>query len=248
MEEGDGMIISILRSETGTHQNYRLPAGEIPLLSALVYIKETQDTTLTFSAGCRASVCGTCAVRVNGREELACSYKVKPGDVIEPLQYHPVLRDLKVDKNKAKTTLKKGQTWLHSYTEAALTPKEEHLTEKQTDCILCDSCYSACPVFAVNPDFLGPFALTRAYRYSVDKREGEPKSIVDAVQQNGVWDCTLCGECTAVCPKGIDPKMDITMLRAESVKHGHSDPSFSSQSFGTPDFGGGFGFDPNGGF
>jgi fumarate reductase iron-sulfur subunit len=243
------MQIKILRSQSNTHQSYTLPAGEIPLLSALMYIKETQDATLTFSAGCRASVCGTCAVRVNGREELACSYKVKPGDIIEPLQYHPVLRDLKVDKDKAKKTLQKGLTWLQSFQETSLTHHDEKRTEKQTDCILCDSCYSACPVFAVNPDFLGPFALTRAYRYSEDKRESDAKSIIDGIQSNGVWDCTLCGECTAVCPKGIDPKMDITMLRSSSIKFGHSDPSFSTQSFGTPDFGGGgFGFDPNAGF
>ena len=242
------MHIKILRSETNTHQSYTLPAGEIPLLSALVYIKETQDATLTFSAGCRASVCGTCAVRVNGREELACSYKVKPGDIIEPLQYHPVLRDLKVDKSKAQETLRRGTTWLQQFKESPLSHEDEKRTEKQTDCILCDSCYSACPVFAVNPDFLGPFALTRAYRYTEDKREGNAKTIIDNIQNNGIWDCTLCGECTAVCPKNIDPKMDITMLRSTSLQYGHPDPSFAAQSFGTPDFGGGFGFDPNAGF
>jgi fumarate reductase iron-sulfur subunit len=181
---------------------------------------------------------------VNGREELACAYKLRDGDVVEPLNYHPVLRDLKVDKNKAKETLFKSTAWLHDFQEASLTHKDEKLTEKQTDCILCDSCYSACPVYAVNPDFLGPFALTRAYRYSTDKREGNAKAIIDNIQTNGVWDCTLCGECTAVCPKGIDPKMDIIMLRGDSVTHGYSDPSFATQSFGTPDFG----CDPNAGF
>jgi len=160
------------------------------------------------------------------------------------LQYHPVLRDLKVDKNKAKETLVKSSAWLHSFKEATLTPKDEKFTETQTDCILCDSCYSACPVYAINPEFLGPFALTRAYRYSVDKRENDVKALVDTVQNNGVWDCTLCGECTLACPKGIDPKMDITMLRGESLNHGYTDPSFTNQSFGTPDFG----FDPNAGF
>ncbi len=243
------MQIKVLRSETNTYQLYTLPEGEIPLLNALTYIKETQDATLTFSAGCRASVCGTCSVRVNGREELACAYKVKSGDVVEPLQYHPVLRDLKVNKHKAQGTLLQSTAWMHNSQEASLTQADQGLTERQTDCILCDSCYSACPVYAVNPDFLGPFALTRAYRYTVDKREEDAKGIIDNIQSNGVWDCTLCGECTAVCPKGIDPKMDITMLRGESVKHGHSDPSFAQQSFGTPDFGGGgFGFDPNSGF
>jgi len=243
------MKIHILRSETNTQQSYTLPDKETTLLNALTHIKATLDATLTFTAGCRASVCGTCAVRVNGREELSCAYKIKEGDVVEPLQYHPVLRDLKVDKHKAKETLLKSTAWLHASQEASLTHKDEKLSETQTDCILCDSCYSACPVYAVNPDFLGPFALTRAYRYSADRRESEAKSIIDTIQTNGVWDCILCGECTAVCPKGIDPKMDITMLRGLSVQQGYDDPTFATQSFGTPDFGGGgFGFDPNGGF
>jgi len=238
------MQITILRSETSTHQTYTLADKETTLLNALTHIKSKEDASLTFTAGCRASVCGTCSVRVNGREELACAYKINDGDVVEPLQYHSVLRDLKVDKNKAKKTLLKSTAWIQNFQEASLTHKDEKLTETQTDCILCDSCYSACPVYAVNPDFLGPFALTRAYRYTSDKREGDAKAIIDNIQTNGVWDCTLCGECTAVCPKGIDPKMDITMLRGDSVTHGYSDPSFATQSFGTPDFG----FDPNAGF
>ena len=242
------MKISIQREKS--IEAFEVSSG-ITLLAALYEIKENQDASLTFSAGCRASVCGTCAVRVNGREELSCAYKVQEGDLVEPLQYHPVLRDLKIDKHKAKETLVKSTAWLQSYQEASLNHKDEMQTEKQTDCILCDSCYSACPVYAVNPDFLGPFALTRAYRYSVDKQEGNAKAIIDNIQSNGVWDCTLCGECTAVCPKGIDPKMDITMLRGTSLQFGHSDPSFATQSFGAPDFGGGdggFGFDPNAGF
>jgi fumarate reductase iron-sulfur subunit len=240
------MQITIQRDKT--IESFNVSQG-LTLLAALYEIKEKQDASLTFSAGCRASVCGTCAVRVNGKEVLSCAHKVEEGDLVEPLQYHPVLRDLKVDKDPAKKTLTRTEAWLHESREAALTHKDEMLTEKQTDCILCDSCYSACPVFAVNPDFLGPFALTRAYRYTSDKREENAKSIIDNIQTNGVWDCTLCGECTAVCPKGIDPKMDITMLRGTSLQFGHSDPNFATQSFGTPDFGGGgFGFDPNAGF
>jgi len=245
MEKGAVMEIKIQREKSV--ESFEVSHG-ITLLTALYKIKETQDASLTFSAGCRASVCGTCAVRVNGKEVLSCAYKVQEGDTIEPLQYHPVLRDLKVDKHKAKETLTKSTAWLQSYQEASLNHKDEMQTEKQTDCILCDSCYSACPVLAVNPDFLGPFTLTRAYRYSIDKQESNAKAIIDNIQTNGVWDCTLCGECTAVCPKGIDPKMDITMLRGISLQHGHTDPSFATQSFGTPDFGGGFGFDPNAGF
>jgi fumarate reductase iron-sulfur subunit len=233
------MKISIQRDKSV--ESFEVSEG-LTLLAALYEIKERTDTSLTFSAGCRSSICGTCAVRVNGKEVLACAHEISEDDLVEPLQYHPVLRDLKVDRHKAKETLHRASAWLHRTQEAILTPKDEHKTERQSDCILCDSCYSACPVFAVNPDFLGPFALTRAYRYSEDRREGDVKSIIDNIQTNGVWDCTLCGECTAVCPKGIDPKMDITMLRGTSLQHGYSDPNFASQSFGTPDFGSGFGF------
>lgn len=245
MKKGSPIKISILRSHSNTEQSYLLPDKETTLLNALTHIKATLDATLTFSAGCRASVCGTCAVRVNGKEVLSCAYKIKEGDVIEPLAYHPVLRDLKVDKQKATKTLSQSTAWLHHFQEASLTPKDEILSEIQTDCILCNACYSACPVYAVNPDFLGPFSLTRAYRYSIDKRESNTKAIIDNIQSNGIWDCTLCAECTLACPKGIDPKMDITMLRGLSIQEGYDDPSFTNQNFGTANFG----FDPQcGGF
>lgn len=238
------MKIHILRSNTKEYQSYEVEDKEQTLLHALSDIKAKDDASLTFSAGCRASVCGTCAVRVNAREVLACAYKVEEGDEIEPLNYHRVLRDLKVDKTATKETLRKSMAWLHEAKEASLTPADEKFSERQTDCILCDSCYSACPVYAVSPAFLGPFALTRAYRYSTDKREDSSKEIIDNIQDNGVWDCTLCGECTLACPKGIDPKMDIMMLRGLSVEQGYEDPSFAQQSFGVPDFG----FNPNAGF
>ena len=89
----------------------------------------------------------------------------------------------------------------------------------------------------VNPNFIGPFALTRVYRYTADPREADIKASIDAIQTNGIWDCTLCGECTAVCPQGIDPKMDITMLRGTATQFGYSDPNFQAMDFG---FGGGF--------
>lgn len=234
------MTITIFRSHTNSLQTYTVDTKETVLLQLLTYIKSTQDPTLTFMAGCRASVCGTCAVRVNGKEQLACAYKVQEGDTIEPLQYHPILRDLKVDRTQAHQTLQKTQTWLHSFCATPLTPQDSAKSETQTDCILCNACYSACPVYAVNPDFLGPFSLTRLYRYSIDKRESDAQSLLHPIQTNGIWDCTLCGECTLVCPKGIDPKMDITMLRGSSIQHGYSDPHFNNQSFGTPDFSQGF--------
>ncbi len=212
-------------------KSYQVPSG-LTLLQALQYIKANSDTTLSFNAGCRSGICGVCSVRVNTREELACSYKIQDDDTISALEYHTVVRDLIVDKKTTQETLRKATAWLHQAQTVNITIADEKVTELQSDCILCNICYSACPVYAVNPKFLGPFALTRAYRYSADKRESDIKSTIDSIQDNGVWDCTLCGECTAVCPQGIDPKMDITMLRSTSSQFGYMDPNFQTMNFG----------------
>jgi len=201
----------------------------LTLLEALQSIKTTQDATLTFNHGCRSEVCGSCAMRVNDKEVLACGYRVKEGDVITPLTKMTVVKDLVVDHAKAQETLARVKGWFAQKSSIMIQDKEqEKAIEKQTDCILCSSCFSACPVLEVDSAFLGPFALTRAYRYTNDSRADGVKEIVDAVQEKGVWDCTLCGECTAVCPQGIDPKMDIMMLRTKSVQQGYSDPTFAS--------------------
>lgn len=212
--------------------SYKIPFKSTTLLKALYHIKNYEDNSLTFSSNCRSGVCGTCAVRVNAKEVLACSYKLQEGDLIEPLAYHEVQRDLKVNKQKVRETLRTSTAWQHTTQEAVIGEQQVQQTAKQTDCILCDSCYSSCPVLEVNPNFIGPFALTRAYRYTADPREGDIQGIVDNIQSNGIWDCTLCGNCTEVCPQGIDPKMDITLLRGTSSQFGYSDPNFQAMDFG----------------
>ena len=187
------MQIKINRQNT--IETFEIPLENSTLLKALYYIKNNLDNTLTFSSNCRSSVCGTCAMRVNDKEVLACSYKVSDGDLVEPLKYHEVQRDLKVNKQKVRETLKASTAWLQSPQEAIISQEDVAKSEKQTDCILCDSCYSACPVLAVTPDFMGPFALTRVYRYSTDAREGNLAISIANVQSNGIWDCKLCGEC-----------------------------------------------------
>jgi len=224
--------VTITVQKSNGRVTYSLPIEGVTLLKALYHIKKSEDNSLTFSSNCRSGVCGTCAVRVNGKEVLACSYTIQDGDLVEPLTYHEVERDLKVNKQKRRETLKSATAWLQAPQEATITPEIVTISEKQSDCILCNSCYSSCPVLEVNPNFIGPFALTRAYRYSSDPREGSVKTIIDNIQTNGIWDCTLCGNCTEVCPQGIDPKMDINMLRATSSQFGYSDPNFQTMDFG----------------
>jgi fumarate reductase iron-sulfur subunit len=218
---------------------YEVALENATLLELLNEIKTKQDASLSFASGCRSSVCGSCSMRVNGREVLACGYKVQEGDLIEPLKNVPVIRDLVVDMNKALEFNSKAKAWQSSLSKnVSLTQEDEKRNEVQSDCILCASCYSACPVYAVNEEFLGPFSLTRVWRYVSDSREDGVGAKIDTIQSNGVWDCTLCNECTLVCPQGISSKADIEKLRSKSAMQGYMDPQFSN-------FGGGFDGSPS---
>jgi fumarate reductase iron-sulfur subunit len=218
-------------------QEYEVDMQDVTLLELLQHIKRKQDATLTFASGCKSSVCGSCALRVNGKEVLACSYKVQDGDLVEPLKNVPIIRDLVVDMGKAYTFNAKAKAWQSSLAPSInITQEDEKLNETQSECILCGSCYSACPVYAINGDFLGPFSLTRVWRYVSDKRELNQKEKIDSIQQNGIWDCTLCNECTLVCPQEISSKADIEKLRSKSAMFGYTDPNFMSG------FGGGLSF------
>ncbi len=201
------------------------------LLDLFVNIKHTQDATLCYSSGCRSGVCGSCGVRVNGVEKLACSYTPQDGDFIEPLKNAQIIKDLVIKaplefNTRAKTYLNEGEE------KVSITKEQALLNELQSDCILCYNCYSVCPVYETKPDFLGPFALTRTWRYVSDVRESEVKQKLDNVQNSGIWDCTLCNACTLVCPQEISSKADIEKLRAKSAMFGYMDPSFSSFGFG----------------
>ncbi|WP_428738608.1 succinate dehydrogenase/fumarate reductase iron-sulfur subunit [Sulfurimonas sp.] len=233
------MKITIKRDDA--FEIYELEDGAYTLLEALEKIKHEIDNTLSFSSGCRSSVCGSCAMRVNEKEVLACSYKVEDGDTVEPLNNMPIIRDLVVDMDKSYEMNVKAKAWLNKLNhEATLDHEAEKINEVQSDCILCGSCYSSCPVYAVNGEFLGPFSFTRVWKYVGDKREADAKEKIDIIQTNGVWDCTLCNNCTVVCPQNISSKADIEKLRIRSSMFGYSDPNFGNFGGG---FDSGFGFD-----
>jgi fumarate reductase iron-sulfur subunit len=220
---------------------YEVPANTT-LLKALEYIKTRLDNTLTFQSSCRSEICGSCAMRVNGKETLACRYKIKDGDIISPLRNSKIIKDLVVDSKENFQKLKTSHAFLEKYQKTDTIPKDQKQFALQSDCILCNSCYSACPVLMVNENFIGPFALTRVYRYSVDKCESDKTNKLENIQKSGIWDCTLCGECAFVCPQNIQPNMDIMMLRNLSTQNGYQNPMMQNMAnFGT-DFGG---FNPN---
>lgn len=226
------MNISIQRSHNDEEQTYNVELENVTLLTVLNHIKTKQDPTLTYSHGCRSGVCGSCAVRVNGREQLMCEYKPCDGDVIEPIRNARVIRDLVVDSSMVEKFNCAGMAWNEEGSHESVSAETMERIETQSDCILCASCFSACPVYAANPDFIGPFALTRVWRYVNDPREKNSDAKMAAVQTNGIWDCTLCGACVPVCPQAIAPMQDIKMLRTKSGMLGYPDP--------TMNFGGGF--------
>ena len=228
-------MINVSIKRDGKFVEYSCELEGATLLEVLDAIKTKQDNSLTFSSGCRSSVCGSCSMRVNEVEVLACAYKVQDGDKIEPLNNVEVIRDLVVDMDKAYSCNKKTKTWLvGSVNGVSLDAEDAQINALQSDCILCGSCYSACPVYAVNGEFLGPFALTRVWKYVSDKREVTQEQKATDIQSNGIWDCTLCNNCTVVCPQNISSKADIEKLRMKSAQYGFMDPNFGS-------FGGGFG-------
>jgi len=199
----------------------------VTLLQALEEIEKI-DPSLEYDSGCRSGVCGSCAVRVDGKEVLACQCALQKEQKVQPLRHTEVIKDLRV--TRASHTLK--DLHLHQYSNATIDDEAVQKISLQSDCILCGCCYSACPVLEVNSEFLGPFALTKVLRYVDDAKESDSMGFIDKIQTHGIWDCTLCGECALVCPQGINSKIDIMELRNKSVQSGYSDPNFQTMSFG----------------
>jgi len=197
------------------------------VLSALISIKEKQDPTLSMRYSCRMGICGSCGMVVNGKPRLACETNVlkECGEIVEvePMLGHPVLRDLVCDFDQFFSKHRSVKPWLirKDREEKFRAEKEYVQTSKQLDeylpfsyCIKCGLCVDACPVSNLNPGFLGPQALSQAYRYIADSRDEGAKLRLDALDRfEGVWGCEFLGACSVVCPKGVDPALAIQLLK-----------------------------------
>ena len=225
--------------KVSSYEEYPLDKNKT-LLENINNIKEKIDESICYKEGCRNGLCGSCAVIVNDKEVLACKTKIKNDDIIKPLRNSKVIKDLVVDSSYEEKLLQNANAYLEEYSNETINSEDEKLIDIQSNCILCQSCFSSCPVYEVNDEFLGPYALTRSFRYIQDKKEKNKKTKLASIQNNGIWDCTLCGNCTIVCPQGIDPKNDILMLRMKSIQNGYEDKNLNQNSFNMD-----FGFNPN---
>lgn len=197
------------------------------LLTVLLEIKGTQDPTLGIRRSCAHGVCGSDAMVINGKERLACKTLIKDvapaeGAVIqvEPLRNLPIQRDLMVDQHKFFENYMHVKPYFMSSEqpkekEFRQTPDERQVFEEGTKCILCVSCYSACPVIQeVNPNFLGPAAIVQAARFNDDSRdEGFEERLPLLDYPDGIWPCESRFECTRVCPRGIKITKTINLTK-----------------------------------
>lgn len=200
------------------------------VLDALNYIKDHLDGTLSFRWSCHMAVCGSCGMMVNDEPVLACKAFLRdyPGTVrVAALANLPVHRDLIGDMQGFSDKLASVKPWLipdqapEEGNEGYLqTPEELAVYRQYTMCINCLLCYAACPQVGFHKDYLGPAALTLAQRYNLDSRDGGQDERENATaSEQGVWECTFVGECSEVCPKGVDPAGAIQQMKlASSLK------------------------------
>jgi len=185
-------------------------------LDVLMYIKQSEDGSLSFRKSCAHGVCGSDAMRINGKDRLACKTLVKEiaqsdGDTVtvEPLRYFPVKKDLIVDQTLFLDRYKSVSPFLINdepvkEKERLQSPGQRKKIDDPTNCILCSACFSACPIFEKNPDFLGPAIIVQANRFNRDSRDnGFDVRLPILDNPNGVWPCENHFECTRCCPRDI---------------------------------------------
>ncbi len=201
------------------------------VLDALIYARDTYDSSLTFRHSCRQAVCGSDALFINGSQRLGCQTQV--GDLddpirVEPLPHQDVVKDLVVDMEHFYEQMHAVDPFFDPDETPAGPLTEQHQTranrekiKTSTRCIWCGACMSSCNIAAGNNEYLGPAAINKAYRFAMDEREGSEKKrerleIIE--RENGVWRCQTQFSCTNVCPKDIPLTEHIQALKREAVK------------------------------
>jgi succinate dehydrogenase / fumarate reductase iron-sulfur subunit/fumarate reductase iron-sulfur subunit len=229
------VAVSVPRFTPSTDTKPRFETHEVEVaerasvLDTLFALQRGPAPDLAFRFSCRVGMCGSCAMVVNGREQLTCSTLVKPLGTtlkIEPLRNLPVVRDLAVNLAPFFAAYKK--TMPHFTPKAGLDPndferiphasREWQALNRQPQCIDCAACYSGCTLVTVNPRYTGPMALNRALSLVVDPRDGRREERLKLVTgEDGAFRCHTLGNCRDVCPRGISPTHSIERLKRLAV-------------------------------
>ena len=213
-------------------QTYEVPCKkEWVILDALNYIKDEIDSTLTYRWSCRMGVCGSCGMMINDKPVLTCATFLTdflPGPIrVEPLDHFPVIKDLTIEMTDFVDKLKRVKPWIIREEEKSLdegeyiqTPSQLADYKQYSMCINCMLCYAACPVYGLEPTFIGPAAIALGQRYNFDSRDqGSQEREKVISHEDGIWQCTFVGECSAVCPKKVDPAEAIQRYKVASTNN-----------------------------
>jgi succinate dehydrogenase / fumarate reductase iron-sulfur subunit len=211
------------------------------VLDGILQAKDREDGSIGIRCSCRAAICGSCGVRINGKPALACHTHLdeaaktangmgwnsgdeadgQPVIIVEPMGNMPVLKDLIVDMDAVHwKKVQRVTPWLipdgPPPEREYIVPPESMIDVTQTmACIQCGACVSDCLAMEVDPLFIGPAALAKAYRFVGDPRDGQQFERLKDLSEDphGIYDCTHCFNCIEACPKGVAPMNQIMRLR-----------------------------------
>lgn len=199
------------------------------VLDCLNDIKWNQDGTLTYRRSCRSGICGSCAMTINGVNNLACEVQVhalgKSSITVEPLRGYPVVKDLVVSLDPLVRGILAVKPYLISKTppptdqERLQSQKDREKLEGLYECILCGSCTSSCPSFWADKNYIGPHGFIKAYRFVADSRDESPREHLEPLNdKHGLWRCHTIFNCVEACPKDLNPTKAISELKKEIVR------------------------------
>jgi succinate dehydrogenase / fumarate reductase iron-sulfur subunit len=207
------------------------------VLEAILQARDRFDGSIGIRCSCRQAICGSCGVRVNGEPALACHTHLdaaklsgKDGVIeIEPMGNMPVIKDLIVDMDAVHwKKVQRVTPWLLAKEPV---PEREYIVSKESmvdvtqsmACIQCGACVSDCLAMEVDPGFIGPAALAKAYRFVGDPRDADRHTRLNDLAQDpqGIFDCTHCFKCVEACPKGVNPMGQIMRLRRIATADEH---------------------------
>ncbi len=200
----------------------------LTVLEGLFYIQEKFDGSLSFRFCCRASVCGSCAMYINGAYRLACQTNVKHLSenviTVAPMPHLPLVKDMVCDMDGFFAKYEYIMPWLIRNSpdpekEILQSPKERKKIDMPVDCILCGCCYSSCPSVWGEENYLGPAALLKAHRFEVDSRdEARKERLPRWNNERGVYRCHTIMNCVEACPKELNPTEGIQWLKKAVVR------------------------------
>lgn len=189
--------------------------GTDRVLDALHMIKWDHDGSLAFRRSCAHGICGSDAMRINGRNRLACKVLLKDLNTDKPITVEPIAglaveKDLIVDMEPFFASYRAVLPFLINDSEE---PKAERLQtveqrerfDDTTKCILCAACTTSCPVFWTNDQYFGPAAIVNAHRFIFDSRDEASEQRLEILDDgDGAWRCRTAFNCTEACPRGIE--------------------------------------------